>query len=432
MARQVSDIVRIRPDNVPRPPLGHPQAVAYDRFVFVSGQMATDYATGIVPAEAASNVDFPYWQVRMDFQAARVIETIKELLGTVGATLDDAVKVVSFHTDLRELPSSMATRTKYFRPEGPPASTAIGIAALPVIDAGFEFELIGFRPGPDHPRRAIHTDSAPVASLREMYRRPIFSQAIRAGDFVFTQGSIASDFKAAIAPEATVHPSFPYYSSEIRNQTAFLLRSLGRILEAAGSSLKNVVKADVYLPNMKDYPGMDEAFREVFVNDPPARSVVPIRELVVRGARTEISLVAVADDGKTRKEVIETDSAPHPLGFESQAVKAGPLVFLSTLVARDLRQPTQEVRPHISPAEAQAEEVIKSAHALLRAAGTDIGAALRLKAYFADLGDLRAAYNVWNAHIEGGVPAFTAVGVPKTLVLGHALCQFDLIAASGA
>src|SRR5438105_11339022 len=153
MARELAEIVRLEPDTVPRSPLGHPQAVCYERFVFVSGQMATDYATGVVPTEARTNADFPYWQVRMDFQAAQILETIKRILGTVDATLDDAAKVVSFHTDLRELPSSMATRTKYFRPEGPAASTAVGISSLPIVDAGFQFELIGCRPDQTHTRR---------------------------------------------------------------------------------------------------------------------------------------------------------------------------------------------------------------------------------------------------------------------------------------
>jgi enamine deaminase RidA (YjgF/YER057c/UK114 family) len=429
VASTLTKIVRLQPESVPRPQLGHPQAVVFDDLIFLSGQMATDYSTGVVPAEGRSNVDFPYWQIRMDFQAARIIETIKEILAAAGANADDAAKVVSFHTDLRELPSSMATRTKYFKPEGPPASTALGISALPVVDAGFQFEMIGFRPGGKKLRRAIHTEAAPVASLREMYRRPIFSQAVRVGDLIFTQGSIATDFKSNIAAEAAVDPAFRYYSSEIKNQTAYLLRTLGRVLEAGGSSLQHVVKADVYLPDIDDYPGMDEAFREAFPSDPPARSVVPVRELVVRGARTEISLVALAADGQTQKEVVQTSDAPRPLGWESQAVKAGNLVFLSTLVARTAVDPAAEGMPEVTPAEAEARKVAHAADAILRAAGTEVGAALRLKAYFSDLADLRTAYQGWNSAIPDGVPAFTAVGVPKRLVLPHARSQFDLIAA---
>ena len=429
MPNRVLDVVRLQPDRVPRPLLGHPQAVLFDDLIFLSGQMATDYSTGVVPAEGRTNPIFPYWQVRMDFQAMQIIETIKEILAASGADVDDAAKVVSFHTDLRELPASMATRNRYFKPEGPPASTAIGISALPVADAAFQFEMIGFRPRADRVRRAIHTEAAPVASLREMYRRPIFSQAVRVGDLVFTQGSIATDFKVPIAPEAAVDPAFRYYSSEIKEQTAYVLSALGRILEAGGSSLQHAVKADVYLTDIDDYPGMDEAFREAFPSDPPARNVVPVRELVVTGARTEISLVAVAADGHARKQVVQTSSAPRPLGWESQAVKAGNLVFLSTLVARTKADPAATGRPEISPAEAEAREVTGAADAILRAAATDLGASLRLKAFFSDFSDLRAAYSVWNSAIPDGVPAFTAVGVPKRLVLPHARCQFDLVAA---
>ena len=429
MASQVSQIVRLQPDGVPRPPLGHPQAVMFENFVFLSGQMATDYATGIVPAEGRTNADFPYWQVRMDYQATQVIETTQQILAAASAEPDDAVKVVSFHTDLRELPSSMAARTRYFRPEGPPASTALGISSLPVVDAGFQFEMIGFRPDLEHRRQAIHTEAAPVAPLREMYRRPIFSQAVRAGDFVFTQGLIASDFRSTIAPEAVVDAAFPYYESEIKKQTSYVLLTLGKVLEAAGSSLENVVKADVYLPDPNDYPGMDEAFREVFPQAPPARSVVQVRELVVRGGRIEISLVGVANDGRRRKHVISTSAAPTPLGCESQAVKAGNLLFLSTLVARQAADRAADGRPDVSPAQTQAEETIRAAEAIVRAAGGDLGGALRLRAFYSDLGDLRSTYRAWDSALPEGMPAFTGVGLPQRLVLPHALCQFDLIAA---
>src|ERR1700674_2518118 len=110
---RVLDVVRLQPDRVPRPLLGHPQAVLFNDLIFLSGQMATDYSTGVVPAEGRTNPIFPYWQVRMDSQAMQIIETIKEILAASGADVDDAAKVVSFHTDLRELPASMATRNRY-------------------------------------------------------------------------------------------------------------------------------------------------------------------------------------------------------------------------------------------------------------------------------------------------------------------------------
>src|SRR6185295_14267636 len=126
---------------VPGSPLGHPHAVAVDDFVFLSGQMATDYRTGVVPALSGSLPDTPYWHLRMEHQARQILDTTRTVLDAAGSTLDDCLKVVSFHTDLRELPSSMGARTQSFT--DPPASTAVGIAGLPIVDAGFQFEVVG-------------------------------------------------------------------------------------------------------------------------------------------------------------------------------------------------------------------------------------------------------------------------------------------------
>src|SRR5690606_641020 len=94
-----------------RSPLGHPQAVTVGDYVLLAGQMATDYETGVVPHLGQTLPDAPYWHVRMEHQAEHVIASTRTLLEAAGSSLDRCVKVTSFHTDLRELPSSMAVRT---------------------------------------------------------------------------------------------------------------------------------------------------------------------------------------------------------------------------------------------------------------------------------------------------------------------------------
>jgi len=410
-----------------RPMLGHPQAVIAHPFVFVSGQMATDYLTGIVPESGRTKPETPYWVQRMKGQATRVVESTRAVLQAAGTDLENTAKVVSFHTDLRELPISMETRTQYFPSASAPASTAVGIRGLPIDDAGFQFEAIGFIPGDGLERRSIFMDESQVLSVSGKAERRVFANAVVAGDLVFTQGSIAG-LGGQFQETASVRTAFAHYESEIKNQTILVLRKLGPMLEAAGSSLQDVVKADCWLVSPDLYPGMDEAFREVFPQDPPARSVAIVRELVVRDALIEISVVAVRHGGAAHKVVVSAPDAPPPLGHESHAVRAGNLLFLSSLISRKRHDPASAGLPHLAAAEAEAGEAIAAAKIILRAGGSSIRSLARLRAFHKDLGGLRSGYRAWGAAVGDEMPAFTAVETSSATIIPHASVLYDLIA----
>ncbi len=104
-----------------------------------------------------------------------------------------------------------------------------------------------------------------------------YSQAIRAGGFVFCAGQGAFDPATGRLIEGG-----------IKDQTRQVLRNLQAVLEAAGSGLDRVVKATVFLTDWKHFKEMNEAYAEFFGNGhPPARSTA-------QGARwPEGSLVAI-------------------------------------------------------------------------------------------------------------------------------------------
>ena len=91
-----------------------------------------------------------------------------------------------------------------------------------------------------------------------------YSQAIRAGGFVFCAG------------QGAVDPSTgKLVAGGIREQTRQVFRNLQAVLEAAGCGLDRVVKVTVFLADWKDFPEMNETYAEFFSTDhPPARSTV--------------------------------------------------------------------------------------------------------------------------------------------------------------
>jgi len=120
----------------------------------------------------------------------------------------------------------------------------------------------------------VHTDRAPKASGP-------YSQAVKAGGFVFVAGQVP------LTAEGTFVPG------DIKAQTRQVLENIKAILQAAGSSLEQVVKVTVFLADMKDFVAMNEAYAEYFPQDPPARATVQ-SDLRFRGGPLPIEIEAVA------------------------------------------------------------------------------------------------------------------------------------------
>jgi 2-iminobutanoate/2-iminopropanoate deaminase len=108
-----------------------------------------------------------------------------------------------------------------------------------------------------------------------------YSQAIIAGDFIFTSGQIPTD-------PATGE----FVAGGISEQTEQVLRNVEEVLKAAGCGLADVVKTTVFLADMGDFAAMNETYARFFAENPPARSTVQAARLP-RDARIEIDAIAV-------------------------------------------------------------------------------------------------------------------------------------------
>ena len=127
-----------------------------------------------------------------------------------------------------------------------------------------------------HHREAIRTDAAPPALGP-------YSQAIVAGNLVFTAGQLGGDPRSGLLPEG------------IEAQTLQALRNIASVLEAAGAGWKDVVKTTVFLADMSDFAAFNAVYAEVLEEPFPARSTVEAAALP-KAARIEIDAIAVRPD----------------------------------------------------------------------------------------------------------------------------------------
>src|ERR1700756_3892513 len=88
-----------------------------------------------------------------------------------------------------------------------------------------------------------------------------YAEASEGGGLVFAAGQLASDWKTGVPAEARKHPNFPFYGSDIKLQTDYILKNLVKTFKAADVSLDNVVKAQVFLTDLNDFAGFDEVWR---------------------------------------------------------------------------------------------------------------------------------------------------------------------------
>lgn len=107
-----------------------------------------------------------------------------------------------------------------------------------------------------------------------------YSQAVKAGGFIFLSGQVALD-------PATGEMA----GSDIRQQTERVMENLKGILGGAGSNLNNVLKTTVFLKDLNDFEGMNEIYGKYFPQAPPARSTVQVSRLP-KDALVEIEMIA--------------------------------------------------------------------------------------------------------------------------------------------
>lgn len=108
-----------------------------------------------------------------------------------------------------------------------------------------------------------------------------YSQAIRVGELVYTSGQIPLD------PETA-----EIVGEDIATQTDQVLKNLAAVLEAAGSSLAQVIKTTVFLSDMKNFQPMNAVYESYFSDNPPARSTVAVS--LPKNALVEIECIAIS------------------------------------------------------------------------------------------------------------------------------------------
>lgn len=126
-------------------------------------------------------------------------------------------------------------------------------------------------------KQVIHTDKAPQAIGP-------YSQAVRAGNTVYLSGQIP------LIPE-----TMEIISEDIKEQTTQVFKNLQAVCEAAGGSLNDIVKLNVFMTDLGNFTAVNEVMMTFFNAPYPARAAMGVRALP-KNVAVEIEGIMVLED----------------------------------------------------------------------------------------------------------------------------------------
>jgi enamine deaminase RidA (YjgF/YER057c/UK114 family) len=208
----------------------------------------TLYLAGLLSRNGKDNSTIPG---DMKIQTRTAMDNAGEILKAAGMTYADVVSARVYITDTALFQDMNAAYRSYF-PKDPPARATVK-AGLMSPESVVEISLVAVKGGT---REAINPPNADGSPAQP---NPNLSTAIRAGNRLFLSGMLGNDAGN---------------KGDLAGQTRAALARIARTFHAAGFDWQDVVDGTVYITDMKNMNAINEAYREIFVRDFPARVAV--------------------------------------------------------------------------------------------------------------------------------------------------------------
>jgi enamine deaminase RidA (YjgF/YER057c/UK114 family) len=400
-------------DNLLGTPVAYAYAVKAGPWIFLTGHEAFDFVVG-VPDEVSGPAGFPlYGPSRSRREGDFILQRMRRILREMGADLANAVRLDQYYPTPKAVHPYHLARHAEFGDYIPP-STSVVMERCFGADTTISTSLIAAVPGPGREIRKIYPPG--VASSPSSG----FVPAVVCNDFVFVAGQMAHESGHGLDPRAQINVHSAWAESAIRKQTEFLItQKLEPALRAAGSSLAQSVKAQVYLANTEDFPDFLDVWNQHYADIPCAVTVVPTKSFATTGGIIEINLLALTDTAARKKEVIAAD-IPGMAAY-GPCIKVGEFLLPSGLMA--IGRDGQVAGRSLSAGFAglahagcvQAAVVYDYAEALCRAAGASMANLLRAQYFVADIGSFAGVAMAWSARFGAQPHPFLCIATPPAM-----------------
>lgn len=440
----------VRVPGLPVPDRPYAPAVRAGPFVVTSGQLATDFRSGLVQEARPPSSNSFFAAIPEKIELRHTFRQLGQVLEAAGSSLDLCaffrVFVASYPRYAEDVEgpdphyerwratvdSFLAVRDEFIARDRPASSTlpirrliargprAVTTAIAVTRAAGWE--------------RSAHAGPDGVP-------KPLggYSPAIRVGPWLFLAGKTPTDYRVGIPPEARARP-WQWYTNEVRNQARYILTNLKKTVEGCGTRWDDVVATTVYLRDLAQLPALEEVWREFFPAAPPARTIVPVLGTGIRpgpgewAAGLEIDVVAIYPGDGVRKEIVQVPPLETPIGHASHAVRAGGLTFISGRCAANADGLLPACRqnpdlPYLSSGSlAQTRRIVAEVGTICEAAGGSLDDVILVERYLPDLRELELSSLALTEAFGDSPPATTEVEVPGCLPIPEAAVMASALA----
>ena len=378
----------IAPVRIGQTDIMYAQGVRAGSWLFFTGHEATDFENGIA-APVVGKSGLPLGGVaRYRREGDFLYDRLSKLIASEGGNLRHIVRVDQYYPRAECVNPYQRARKALLGDYVPP-STSVLMEELLVQGANMNVSMLAVLPGDGREPKPARAEGVPVP------QHSGFIASLVSGDYVFV--------------------------ADIRLQTEFLITDrLKPGLEAGGSSIKNAIKAQVYLTNINDLPEFIDVWNSHFGESPCALTVVATKGLALLESIIEINIFGVRDSGKIKKQIIDhKESAPMRLG--PAAVRAGDLLCLSALYAADedgaipAARASAGLRYLGAPAQHQMRAILGAAEKICAASGTSLANVVRANHFVGDLSVVYPALRIWQERLAGAPIPFGAVCTPQPM-----------------
>jgi len=300
------------PVTIPQGNIRYAPGVRAGRWVFATGHKAVrNFAGPIMPEVVRAGL--PGWdRPKLQREAAQIFRNVETVMRAGGTELRNVVRVDQNYTVPRAVELYHDVRRAVMKDHIPPSTSTLAEGLL-LKDQEIEVHMLGVVPGPGF--RPLHIRPKD----QEVHASSGYSLALAAGDFVFIAGRMADGlrFGEGLAAEARMPEGHLWKGMPIRLEAEVILkRKIEPALKAAGSSLANVVKLQVYLRDVNDFAPLNQVLNKYFPRAKPAVTLIPTATpgFFLTDARIEINAIALRDGGRTRKRIIDAVSCRPSVG----------------------------------------------------------------------------------------------------------------------
>ena len=406
------DVKPIAPVRIGGTDIHYAQGMRAGPWLFFTGHMATDFEHGLA-APVAGKPGLPLGGApRYRREGDFIIDRFAKLIAAEGGDLRHIVRVDQYYPSAQVVNAYQRARKLVLKDYVPP-STSVLMQELLVGGANMDVSLLAVLPGDGREPKAAKVVGVPVPPHSG------FIPSLVMGDYVFVAGQMPNNVEmTGLEPPAYRPPNAVWNGTDIRLQTEFLITGrLKPALEGGGSSLKNAIKAQVYLTNIEDLPEFLDVWNSHFGGSPCALTVVATKGLALLESIIEINIFGVRDSAATKKQIIDHKPSQH-MRLGPAAVRAGDLLCLSALYAADdngvlpAARNAASLRYFGAPVAHQMRAILGAAEDICRASGASLADLLRAHHFVSDLNVVYPALRIWQDKLAGAPIPFGAVRPP--------------------